>query len=336
MVRDFWLGAGLVVVLGAFGIISWRLEARNAAPVARVPSFEEDQSWPKALPNHWRIGQDAGVATDAQDHVWIVQHPDPSCCNPTPPVLELDADGKLINAWGGREGFEWLSAKPSITVDSEGYIWIPDNRGHAQKFTQDGTFVMQVGLEIKGPAGAEVESKTAKILVGQDPDNQEVYVAAGEGVHRMAVYDALTGMFKRGWGAFEDKPDRVATHCAEFSNDGFLYMCAGNNFVQVFQLDGTLVKEGSASKNGAVVDIALSRDAQQKYIYVADTVAGEIFVMRRDKLEVLGALNRKGVAAPFHGLSGVVTDSQGNLYTCETQSGKPLRKFRYTGVVSRN
>ena len=87
-----------------------------AAPAADVPHFQVDPSWPKTLPNNWIMGQAAGVAVDAQDHVWVIQRPlsltddekaasfNPprsKCCVPAPPVLEFDQDGNLLRAWGG-------------------------------------------------------------------------------------------------------------------------------------------------------------------------------------------------------------------------------------------
>ena len=43
----------------------------------RAPSggFQVDTSWPKPLPNNWILGQVAGIAVDARDHVWIIQRP---------------------------------------------------------------------------------------------------------------------------------------------------------------------------------------------------------------------------------------------------------------------
>src|SRR5262249_45198596 len=40
-----------------------------------LPKFQVDASWPKTLPNNWIMGQAAGVAVDAQDHVWVIQRP---------------------------------------------------------------------------------------------------------------------------------------------------------------------------------------------------------------------------------------------------------------------
>src|SRR5690349_3319355 len=97
--------------------------ASVAARAEDTPRFAVDASWPKPLPNDWIMGQAAGVAVDAQDHVWIIQRPHtltddekaltlsppPSkCCRPAPPVMEFDAEGNLIKAWGGAgQGFEW-------------------------------------------------------------------------------------------------------------------------------------------------------------------------------------------------------------------------------------
>src|SRR5919199_367005 len=81
-----------------------------------IPRFQVDAAWPKPLPNDWIMGQAAGVAVDAQDHVWVIQRPrtltddekaltltpPPSkCCRTAPPVMEFDAEGALIKAWGG-------------------------------------------------------------------------------------------------------------------------------------------------------------------------------------------------------------------------------------------
>src|SRR6476619_446783 len=104
------------------------------------PHFQLDASWPKPLPNHWIIGQAAGVAVDAQDNVWVIQRPRTltddekaasftpprtKCCVPAPPVMQLDPDGNLLKAWGGPgQGYD---------CDSKGFVWVGghgNNDGH--------------------------------------------------------------------------------------------------------------------------------------------------------------------------------------------------------------
>ena len=47
----------------------------GAAQAADAPKFQVDPAWPKPLPNNWIMGAAAGVAVDAQDHIWVVQRP---------------------------------------------------------------------------------------------------------------------------------------------------------------------------------------------------------------------------------------------------------------------
>ena len=75
-----------------------------------------DPFWPKPLPENWILGQVAGLATDRNDHVWIVHRPSSllddekgamqnppatKCCTAAPPVMKFDADGNLLRSWGG-------------------------------------------------------------------------------------------------------------------------------------------------------------------------------------------------------------------------------------------
>ena len=162
------------------------------------------------------------------------------------------------------------------------------------KFTQDGKFLMQIGkpYQSKGSNDTNNVKGAAKMFV--DRKTNELIVADGYGNHRVIVFDADTGKYKRHWGAYGHKPDdkdlgnyqpgappaqqfRNPVHCAELSNDGLLYVCdRPNDRVQVFKTDGTFVKEYFIRKDtlgdGSVWDIAFSRDPQQKYFYLADGV----------------------------------------------------------------
>ena len=81
-----------------------------------VPKFEPDPYWPKQLPNNWMLGQVGGIYVDSHDHIWVTSRPrtldhndkyaalnppESDCCIPSPPVLEFDGQGNLIQAWGG-------------------------------------------------------------------------------------------------------------------------------------------------------------------------------------------------------------------------------------------
>src|SRR5580693_10633241 len=154
MKREFSIGATFAVVLMALWIGSVVFEKKAAVEAAGVqaPRFEVDPLWPKPLPNHWVLGNVIGVATDSQDHIWIIHRqaslepmenyaaanpPGPKrrpgvveadCCAPAPPVLEFDQGGTLINSWGGPgEGYDWPETNHGIFVDYKGNVWIGGN-----------------------------------------------------------------------------------------------------------------------------------------------------------------------------------------------------------------
>ena len=248
----------------------------------------------------------------------------------------------------------------------------PDS--HILKFTKDGKFLMQVGKKgarrkadaaagsnegaQAGFAGGSNDpgnfGRVAKIFV--DPATNEAYISDGYLNKRVAVLDGDTGTMKRWWGAYGNKPDdaplppydpaappsqqfRNPVHCADLSNDRLLYVCdrVGNR-LQVFRPDGTFVKEGFFSRNtrnaGSVWDIAFSKDAEQKYIFIADGVNEKVHVVDRDTLQELTTFGDGGrQPGQFFGVHSIATDSSGNVYTTETYEGKRLQKFVYKGVA---
>ena len=193
----------------------------------------------------------------------------------------------------------------------------------------------------------------AKIFV--DAQANEAYVADGYLNKRVAVLDADTGKMKRFWGAYGNRPDdtplpaydpsappaqqfRNPVHCADLSNDGLLYVCdRQNDRIQVFKPDGTFVKEGFFAKrtrgDGAVWDVAFSKDAQQRYLYIADGKNERIYVLIRQSLEMLTNFGDGGrQPGQWFAVHSIATDSRGNIFTTETYEGKRLQKFVYKGI----
>jgi DNA-binding beta-propeller fold protein YncE len=110
-----------------------------------------------------------------------------------------------------------------------------------------------------------------------------------------------------------------------------------NNRIQVFRKDGSFVKEQRIAPrtlgDGAVWDIAFSRDPAQRFLYLADGKNEKIYVMDRQSLEVLTSFGDGGrQPGQFFGVHSIATDSKGNIYTTETYEGKRLQKFVYKGV----
>jgi sugar lactone lactonase YvrE len=81
--------------------------------------------------------------------------------------------------------------------------------------------------------------------------------------------------------------------------------------------------------------VAFSRDAEQKYLYVADGANNKIWVLDRQTLDVLTSFGEGGrVPGEFSQLHSIATDSKGNLYTVETGQGKRVQRFLFKGVMT--
>ena len=378
MKRNVAIGTGmltLLVVLGLGQSVLQRTAAAQAKGSVQAPRFEVDPMWPKPLPNHWVYGNVIGVGVDKNDHVYIIHRgagslepkeiyaaanpPQSECCVPAPPVVEFDAEGNFVRAWGGPgKGYEWPESNHGITPDTKGNLFIGGNGGndgHILKFTQDGKFVKQFGFAYASAGSNDMFAFNKVAKVSLDEGANEAYVSDGYGNKRVAVIDMETGKIKRYWGAYGNKPDdtplgpynpdapvaqqfRNPVHCADLSHDGFVYVCDRvNDRLQVFTRDGKFVKEIFVEKttkgDGAVWDIAFSKDAAQKYFYMADGSNEKVHVFERQSLTELTAFGDGGrQPGQFYAVHSIATDSKGNIYTTETYEGKRLQKFVYKGL----
>ena len=172
MKRNVAIGTGLLALLVALGLTQSVLQRSAAAQAkggAMAPRFEVDPMWPKPLPNHYVYGNVIGVGVDSRDHVYIIHRgagslepkeiyaaanpPQSECCVPAPPVVEFDADGNFVKAWGGPgQGFEWPESNHGITPDSKGNLFIGGNGGqdgHILKFTHGRQVRQAVRLRLR-------------------------------------------------------------------------------------------------------------------------------------------------------------------------------------------
>jgi len=324
-----------------------------------------------------------GGSLERMENYLAANPPASECCMAAPPVLEFDEEGNLIGHWGGPgQGYDWPASNHGITVDYKGNVWIggngrgaavapptqaaalnesqpgggPFNDNMVLKFTQDGKFLMQIGHPGQSKGSNDLENLKGPAKMFVDKDANELYVADGYGNHRIIVFDADTGKYKRHWGAYGHKPDdtslgpynpdappapqfRNPVHCTELANDGLLYVCDRvNDRIQVFKKDGTFVKETIIAKrtlgDGSVWDIAFSKDPQQKYIFLADGSNEKVYIILRDTLEILTSFGDGGrQPGEFYAVHSIATDSKGNIFTTETYRGQRVQKFAYKGMA---
>lgn len=168
-----WLRFGRVQFAVAFAALMVTVGIWQRPPHAQQPSlsYQVDPAWPKPLPaprdaegqtRQWITGDVAASCVDSQDHVIVVNRgfqrggvafTDGTQSIASPPVLELDPAGNLVNSWG--DGTLAPSGVAAVLpnsihgcfVDYEDNIWIGGNGdGIVQKWTHDGKRqLLQIG-----------------------------------------------------------------------------------------------------------------------------------------------------------------------------------------------
>ncbi|HXV63759.1 MAG TPA: hypothetical protein VEK15_23870 [Vicinamibacteria bacterium] len=244
------------------------------------------------------------------------------------------------------------------------------------KFTREGKFLMQIGRKGQSGGSNDIDNLGGAAHMHLDRTANELYVADGYVNHRVIVFDGESGAYKRHWGAYGKRPDdsyfekagehlpspfsgavqhenapsqydpdgppapqfRIV-HAVRISNDDLVYVCdRTNDRIQVFQKDGTFVKEAFVAKktlgSGSVWDIAFSSDPAQTFLIVPDGTNQQIWILVRETLEVVSSFGHAGRwAGQFYGAHNIDSDSKGNLYITETYEGKRVQKFRYRGMA---
>ena len=291
----------LVIVAGVEGTWLFGTEAvaqTSQAEARNLPMFEVDPSWPK-VPAKWKLGDVSSIAIDAQGNAWVLHRPrtlkPDQAAMAAPPIIVFDAAGNFIKAWGGAgSGYEWVEREHGIHIDYKGFVWLGGNYcaglnlpglkpvadDQLLKFTQDGKLLMQIGGSNQSKGNADTKNVHRAADVWVHPQTNEAFVADGYGNHRVIIFDADTGAFKRMWGAFANKPvdddhcenvpqpsfsddagpqNFSIVHAIRVANDGTVYVAdRENRRVQMFTNDGKFVKQLVKTNTPFARNLALS------------------------------------------------------------------------------
>lgn len=174
---------------------------RPAAPLAGVPRFEADPSWP-VRPPEFQWGQVIGIFADSRGHVWT------SSSNR---IQEWDPAGRLVQSWDARGPDGNWNTIHGLFVDHNGFVWTNARESNLTvKFTRTGQVAMVIGRynETGGSDDTTLMGRPSEIWV--DPADNEVFVADGYGNRRIIVFDGATGRYLRHWGAYGRRPEDPA------------------------------------------------------------------------------------------------------------------------------
>jgi hypothetical protein len=181
--------------------------------------------------------------------------------------------------------------------------------------------VLQIGHEGPSKGSNDTTRLGRPADTNVDPATNEIFVADGYGNHRVIVFDADTGAYKRHWGAYgrpptDDKlppydPAAAVTqqfgnpvHCVKLAKDGLVYVCDRiNDRIQAFRRDGSFVTEWfyvKQTRGNGVWDLAIWPDQQQSFLFNADGENNEVRILKRaDCARRLRPLRPPGRAVPL-------------------------------------
>jgi len=238
----------------------------------------------------------------------------------------------------------------------DGNVWI-DGQDDAvvQKYTRDGKLLMQIGVKMKfdtsdGTIKGKALDSSHELLnrptaLAEDPSNGDLYVADGNGNHRIVVFDSQ-GKYLRQFGRLATKAEAEAgaagvftksIHCLVLSNDGLIYSCdREGRRIEVFDKVGNYktrlyVPRRRADLHGRpeVTTLVLSRDKAQKYMYVG-TPEGRIWTVERESGHVVSAFRRHGTMVGEFYVHDLAINSKGDLFIAE-EAGRRTQRFKAVG-----
>jgi hypothetical protein len=151
--RILWVLAS--VVLTGLGLLAWSYSVGAQAPAA--PKFKVDATWPKPLPNKWKMGGVTGLAVDKDDNVWVYDRPNDltsielqaelnppisDCCKRPPSMIHIAGhdgpgykDGDVIESFDAPQGH-------GMAVDKQGFLYLGQN--NVRKYDKTGKMLMAV------------------------------------------------------------------------------------------------------------------------------------------------------------------------------------------------
>jgi hypothetical protein len=273
-------------------------------------------NWPSSLQT---------VIADSKGFVWI------GGIAPRDSILKFTRDGKFVWDFGHQ---------PPAGAEQ-----LPENNQETGYLLQKGRFQLdEVANELY-----IIQQK--RVLVY---DASTGAYKRGWGGHGMALSEITNApLSKYTWKGEPPPPEKnfaPQLHFIEISKDRLVYVGErGMNRIEVFTTDGTFVKEFHVSPNtpsdradgicggpnngklpqcGTTYKMAISRDPQQKYLFVADATNDKVWILDRQSGRTLGSFGRNGrYAGELHFINALAQDSKLNIYTGEVEDGKRIQKF---------
>jgi sugar lactone lactonase YvrE len=292
-------------------------------------SYKAVPGWGQQLPSGMKWGETSGMAIDAAGTILAFTRAEP-------PIIELNADGKVLRTWGDRM-FVWPHG---IRVDRDGNIWLTDgdkdkdgtNGELVYKFSPDHKLLMTIGT--KGIAGEGEYTFNGPTDVAF-ASNGDIFVTDGHVNARVVKY-TKDGRFIKAWGKKGTGPGEFnLPHSVALDSRGRVFVAdRSNNRIQIFDQNGTFLEQWDQFGGDSSLTI-LSDDT----LFAVDTYTF--------KAVLIGDARTGAVRAKFTDLSiaeGLAVDPKTRtIYTGEVRpdkignmpTGSTVRKLVPQGPMTR-
>jgi hypothetical protein len=335
-----------------------------------LPRFTAEAAPPVRLPPGRTLGAVTGVQVGADGHIWVLHlastmewGPPGSLDDPAarlPAVVEFDAEGNFLQAWGGPDHLpridgaqQWPRQEETIVLDGEDTLWVfGANVAHdhaVQRFTRDGRLLLRIGRFGETGGDESPDLLGCPTDAWHDVARREVYVTDGYVNHRVAVFASDTGRFLRAFGAYGAAPPFPVGSPQSFANpvhaislgpDGLLYVCDRKNCrLQVFDAVGRaeprFVREMELKVEcpfGSTFNVAFTPDG--RFMFINDGSNSRLWTVDLAAWEIVDSFptpNSEGadLSATVH---KIATDAAGNLILGRTS--RTVERMRYQGLRS--
>jgi hypothetical protein len=272
------------------------------------------------------------------------------CCLKPEGILAFDQQGNLLHHWNQADKIDGHL----ILADKAGNIWVGSDT--MRKYDKNGKLLGAIArVPAANPKVGDFPPETP-MFVGRveggefDEDARELFVTDGYMRGRILVFDMDTMAFKRGWAAYGKPLSEIAFDATAkydpkgppaknflghltvtVSRDGFVYAADRiADRIQVYTKAGKFVREFTVAPEtldrGSTGGMALSPD--QRFIYVSDIMNNVIWIVNSADGKTLGHFSFFGHSGGgLHWVHMVATDSRGNVYTGEVDTGKRVQRF---------
>ena len=249
-----------------------------AAPLAsaqRAPELVFDPTWPKDLPNNWKLGGVTGLALDRDENVWLYNRPNDLtnielhaelepplalCCVRAPSMIHLDRAGRVIGSFDAPQGH-------GMDVDGSGFVYLGQDT--VRKYDpRSGTLVAEIARaperEDGGPVGLQPSARrpgqggrgpVAAFLPQPPPDPAAVAAQALRRAAFRAKYPPSTPLVV---GQIEE------IRIVESDNEIYVADSYLGGRVLVFALDTLHFKRGWGAYGKSLQDISID-EADHRY-----------------------------------------------------------------------